>query len=49
MNATEEAPMTLTIEFNPREEAWLAERAAQQGVAPAEIVKRLVDEHLPQR
>ena len=38
--------MTLPIEFTPREEAWIAERAAQQGVDPAEIVKMLVDEHL---
>lgn len=39
--------MTLTIQFTPREEAWLAAQAAQQGVPPAEIVKMLVDEHLP--
>ena len=39
--------MTLTIQFTPREEAWLAAQAVQQGVAPADIVKMLVDEHLP--
>ncbi len=39
--------MTLTIDFTPQEEAWLYAEAAQQGVAPAEIVKRLVDERLP--
>ena len=38
--------MTLTIEFTPREETWLAAQAVQQGIPPAEIVKRLVDEHI---
>ena len=38
--------MTLTIDFTPREEAWLAEEAARKGLAPAEIVRRLVDERL---
>lgn len=38
--------MILTIEFTPRQEAWLAEQAVQQGIVPAEIVKMLVDEHL---
>jgi len=38
--------MTLTIEFSAREEKWIAAQAAQQGVPPAEIVKRLVDEHI---
>jgi|HubBroStandDraft_4_1064222.scaffolds.fasta_scaffold369479_2 hypothetical protein len=39
--------MTLQIDFTPREEAWLAAQAAQQGLQPAEIIKKLVDEHLP--
>ena len=38
--------MTLTVQFTPREEAWLAAQAEQQGVLPTEIIKMLVDEHL---
>ncbi|MCW3051806.1 MAG: hypothetical protein JWN14_976 [Chthonomonadales bacterium] len=38
--------MTLTIEFTTREETWIAAQTAQQGVPPAEIVKRLVDERI---
>jgi len=38
--------MTLTIEFTAREEKWLADQAAQQGVPPAEIVRQLVEEHI---
>ena len=38
--------MVLSIDFTPREEAWLAEEAARKGIAPAEIVRRLVDERL---
>jgi hypothetical protein len=40
--------MTLNIEFTPQEEAWLHDQAAQQGIPPAEIIRRLVDEHLPE-
>ena len=39
--------MTLQIDVTPREEAWLADQAAQQGLPPAEIVKRLIDAQLP--
>src|SRR5579863_2697824 len=39
--------MTLTIDFTPQEEAWLNAQAAQQGLPPAEIVRRLVEERLP--
>ena len=38
--------MTLTIELNPEEEAWLAAEAAQSGVHPNDIVRRLIDSHL---
>ena len=39
--------MTLTIDFTPQEEVWLNAQAAQQGLPPAEIVRRLVGERLP--
>jgi hypothetical protein len=39
--------MTLTIDVTPGEEAWLAERAAQQGVEPSVIIKQLIDAQLP--
>jgi hypothetical protein len=39
--------MTLTIELNAEEEARLAEAARQEGVAPAELARKLVTEHLP--
>jgi hypothetical protein len=38
--------MTLKIDVNPREEAWLADQAAQSGLQPAEIVRRLIDAQL---
>ncbi len=38
--------MTLTIELDVQEEAWLADQAAQQGLEPTDIVKRLIDNHL---
>lgn len=41
--------MTLTIELNTDEEARLAEVARQKGLAPAELARRLVLEHLPTR
>ena len=40
--------MTLTIQFSPREEAWINAQAEQQGVAPAEVVARLVEDRLPE-
>jgi hypothetical protein len=43
---TEEVQMILTIEFTPRQEAWLAVQAVQQGVTPADIVKLLMDKRL---
>ena len=39
--------MTLNIDFTPLEEAWLTAQAAQQGLPPAEIIKRLIDAQLP--
>jgi hypothetical protein len=35
--------MTLNIDFTPQEIAWLNAQAQQQGMPPAEIVKRLID------
>ena len=39
--------MTLTIELNPQEEAWIAAQAAHQSLPPADIVKRLIGARLP--
>jgi spermidine/putrescine-binding protein len=39
--------MTLTIELSPQEEAWLTNQATQQGLQPTDVVKRLIDGHLP--
>jgi hypothetical protein len=35
--------MTLNIDFTPQETAWLNAQAQQQGLPPAEIIKRLID------
>ncbi len=35
--------MTLNIELTPQETVWLVAQAQQQGLQPAEIVKRLID------
>jgi hypothetical protein len=40
--------MTLHIDFTPQEEAWLNAQAMLQGLPPAEVVRRLVDERLPE-
>ena len=39
--------MTLNINFTPQEEAWIHAEAVQQGLHPAEVVRKLVDERLP--
>lgn len=39
--------MTLTLELSPAEEARLAAAAAQNGLEPAALAKKLVTEHLP--
>jgi hypothetical protein len=39
--------MNLSIELTPSEEAKLAAAAKETGLAPAELVKKLVMEHLP--
>jgi hypothetical protein len=39
--------MTLTIELTPELEAHLTAVARREGLAPAEVVKKLVTEHLP--
>lgn len=39
--------MTLAIELTPYEEDWLNAEAAQRGVHPADIVRRLLDEQIP--
>jgi hypothetical protein len=38
--------MTLNIEFTPQEEAWLNAQALRQGLPPAEIIKKMIDEKL---
>ena len=38
--------MTLTLELTPAEEAHLAAAAAQNGLEPAALAKKLVTEHL---
>ncbi len=38
--------MTVTIELTPEQESGLTAVARQEGLAPAEVVKRLVEEHL---
>jgi hypothetical protein len=38
--------MTMTIELNSEEEIRLAAAARQEGLAPAELARRLVVEHL---
>ena len=39
--------MNLTIDLTPAEEARIAAAAKRTGLAPADLVKRLVNEHLP--
>ena len=39
--------MTLTVELTPAEEARLVAAAKQEGVEPAELVRKLMTEHLP--
>ena len=39
--------MTLTIELTPEQESRLTALARQEGVAPTEVIKKLVEEHLP--
>jgi hypothetical protein len=39
--------MTVTIDFTPEEEAWLNAQTQRQGLSPAEVIKKLVDQHIP--
>lgn len=39
--------MTLTINLTPAEERQLRVAAQQEGIAPAELARKLVTEHLP--
>lgn len=39
--------MTLSIELNATEQARLAAAAEQEGLAPAELVRKLLTDHLP--
>jgi hypothetical protein len=39
--------MTVTIDFNPQEEAWLNAQTQRQGLSPAEVIRKLVDQHIP--
>ena len=38
--------MTVTIDFTPQEEHWLNAETHLQGLSPAEILKRLVDQNI---
>ena len=40
--------MTLSIDFTPAQEARLAAVARHQGLAPQDVVRKLVIEHLPE-
>src|SRR5579862_4973508 len=40
--------MTVNVEVDPREEAWLSAKAAEQGLPAAEIIKQLIDAQLPE-
>ena len=39
--------MSLTVDFTPSEEARLPEAARREGVEPAELLRKLVADHLP--
>ena len=39
--------MTLTIDLTPNEEARIEASARQNGIAPVDVVKKLVNEYLP--
>jgi hypothetical protein len=39
--------MTLAIDLTPEEELRLRAAAQQEGIAPAELARKLVTEHLP--
>jgi hypothetical protein len=39
--------MTLTIDLTPSEEARIEVSARNNGITPADVVKRLLNEHLP--
>ena len=39
--------MTLTIELTPTEQARLEAAAQREGIAPADLARKLVTEHLP--
>lgn len=39
--------MTLTIELNAAEQARLAAAAEQEGLAPVELIRKLLADHLP--
>lgn len=37
--------MTLNIELTPQSEAWLDAEAKSRGLKPADIIRRLIEEH----
>jgi hypothetical protein len=39
--------MTLSIDMTARQEAWIAAQAEERGLAPAQIVRGLIDRQLP--
>lgn len=40
--------MSLTIEFTPQAQAWIQTEAERQGVPATEVVRKLVEERLPE-
>jgi hypothetical protein len=43
----EHKPMTISVNFTPSEEARLSSAAMQSGIALEELVRKIVNEHLP--
>src|SRR4051812_43677458 len=39
--------MTVIIDLNPQEEAWLKAQTQDEGLSPAEVIKKLVNRHIP--
>ena len=39
----------MNIDFTPQETDWLNDQAKRQGLQPAEIIRRLVDESMPEK
>lgn len=39
--------MTVTIHLTPQEEAWLNAQTQRQGITPAEVIQKLMDQQMP--